>query len=427
MEGPPMTFVFHHGGMFKNSVEGDMIYEPDNTEVLMGVDGDTLDVFFVRGYYKELGYIEDGNCWWKAPGVPLSSGLRSLVTDADLVAMCKDCRRNQHVINIYLEHRISQPCIVDNMVEGVGNVEAESSKQQKSSQAKTTHSEPGKMATTSHRESKKQNHVPTKSFPQPSYQPNKPTMKSNFQPKIPAKRPNSQPSMKAHKPSQATTQPMKVPSQPMNPHSQPKKVTRQSSAVPPQPNTPSERANDSQGNSNKNKDGGSGCRQTRFGRHVKEVPIQEEDSNSHDSYESTEDELYRSPKVVGDDLYSSESDDETDNRNSGGRKDSKSEVREKHRPPKTRLADKEIETDDSSYEGSEDEQSSDSARPSKLQVIKAKARARSFPTLTASAPVAISAETINGTSSATAKKLTNFMTFVPNPGFKYPRRNDKPH
>ncbi|RYQ82781.1 hypothetical protein Ahy_B10g101349 [Arachis hypogaea] len=61
MEGPPMIFVFHHGGLFKKNVEGDMVYEPDNTEVLMGVEGDTLDVFFVRGYYRELGYIEAGN------------------------------------------------------------------------------------------------------------------------------------------------------------------------------------------------------------------------------------------------------------------------------------------------------------------------------------------------------------------------------
>ncbi|RYQ82777.1 hypothetical protein Ahy_B10g101343 [Arachis hypogaea] len=56
MEGPPMTFIFHHGGSFKNNEKGSRIYEPDNTEVLMGVDGDTLDVFFVKGYYKELGY-----------------------------------------------------------------------------------------------------------------------------------------------------------------------------------------------------------------------------------------------------------------------------------------------------------------------------------------------------------------------------------
>ncbi|QHO08438.1 uncharacterized protein DS421_14g472640 [Arachis hypogaea] len=38
---------------------------------------------------------------------------------------------------------------------------------------------------------------------------------------------------------------------------------------------------------------------------------------------------------------------------------------------------------------------------------------------------AISAETIKGTSSATAKKLANFMTFVPTLGFKPPRKTDK--
>ncbi|RYR48266.1 hypothetical protein Ahy_A07g034280 [Arachis hypogaea] len=59
------------------------------------------------------------------------------------------------------------------------------------------------------------------------------------------------------------------------------------------------------------------------------------------------------------------------------------------------------------------------------QVIKAKARTRSSPKPTAAAPVAISTETIKGTSSATVKKLANFMTFVPTPYFKHPRKNDK--
>ncbi|QHN96558.1 uncharacterized protein DS421_18g619570 [Arachis hypogaea] len=148
MEGPPMTFVFHHGGLFKKNAEEDMVYEPDNTEVLMGVEGDTLDVFFVRGYYRELGYIEAGNCWWKDPGVPLSSGLRSLVIDADLVAMCKDCRRNHNLINIYLENCISQPCIVDNIEEDLVNVEAERLKQRKYLEAKKCSSQPVKKSTT---------------------------------------------------------------------------------------------------------------------------------------------------------------------------------------------------------------------------------------------------------------------------------------
>ncbi|RYR14021.1 hypothetical protein Ahy_B04g070698 isoform B [Arachis hypogaea] len=70
-------------------------------------------------------------------------------------------------------------------------------------------------------------------------------------------------------------------------------------------------------------------------------------------------------------------------------------------------------------------QSKITARPPKLKVIKGKARLQSSPKPTVAAPVAISAETIKGTSSAIAKKLANFMTFVPTPGFKPPRKTDK--
>ncbi|KAL4293168.1 hypothetical protein AHAS_Ahas18G0101100 [Arachis hypogaea] len=66
------------------------------------------------------------------------------------------------------------------------------------------------------------------------------------------------------------------------------------------------------------------------------------------------------PKVVGDNLYSSDTDSDSGNRKRSGERDSRSEVREKQKPPKKRLGDKEIDTDDSNYEGSEDEQSSGS-------------------------------------------------------------------
>ncbi|RYR73802.1 hypothetical protein Ahy_A02g008306 [Arachis hypogaea] len=130
---------------------------------------------------------------------------------------------------------------------------------------------------------------------------------------------------------------MKTTSQPMKPNSKAKKTTY-----------------DANINSqwNKNKKCSNGCRLIRSGRQVKEAPIQKDDSDSHDSYESAEDELYRPPKVVGDNLYSSDSD--SDNLYS------KSDVREKHKLPKARLGNNEIDTDDSSYEGSEDEQSSNS-------------------------------------------------------------------
>ncbi|KAL4329937.1 hypothetical protein AHAS_Ahas13G0350000 [Arachis hypogaea] len=117
MENHPMTFVFHHGGKFKNDKGGSKIYEPDNTKVLAGVEGDTLDVFFVKGYYKELGYSEVEGCCWKVPGMSLEVGLRKLEVDADLLEMVKDCRMTHNSINIYFVHRVSEPHMVECMSE----------------------------------------------------------------------------------------------------------------------------------------------------------------------------------------------------------------------------------------------------------------------------------------------------------------------
>ncbi|RYR18867.1 hypothetical protein Ahy_B03g063477 isoform A [Arachis hypogaea] len=306
MEGPPMTFVFHHGGLFRTGEDGDMVYEHDNTEVLMGVEGDTLDVFFVRGYYKELGYIKAGNCWWKVLGVPIASGLKKLVTYADLIAMCKDCRRNQHLINLYFEDYISQPCVVDNIGEGVALLEAGSSKKKKfNSQAKMHHSQPVK--------------TPTVKDPQPKKPTSEPT-KAASQPISPILSPRSQPHSLSTKL-----------------HPQQTKTNNQGKTSPHHSKTSSQAAKNPE--SNNKKGNTSACRVTRSGRTVREGPIQDEDSDSHDSYESIEDELYKPPKWK--------------------RFTKKAEAKEKHRPLKSRLADKEIDTDDSSYEGFEDEESSD--------------------------------------------------------------------
>ena len=41
---------------FKKNDNGRLIYSPDSRTYLGDLDEDTLDVFFVRNYYKELGY-----------------------------------------------------------------------------------------------------------------------------------------------------------------------------------------------------------------------------------------------------------------------------------------------------------------------------------------------------------------------------------
>ncbi|XLR61944.1 hypothetical protein S83_012616 [Arachis hypogaea] len=64
------------------------------------------------------------------------------------------------------------------------------------------------------------------------------------------------------------------------------------------------------------------------------------------------------------------------------------------------------------------------ARPPKLHVKKRKVTIPTSPQSAAATTIPVSAETIKGTSSATAKKLASFMTIVPTPGFKHPRKKD---
>ncbi|XP_016167960.1 pollen-specific leucine-rich repeat extensin-like protein 1 [Arachis ipaensis] len=277
-----------------------------------------------------------------------------------------------------------------------------------------------------HPQPKKPSYEPTKAASQPS-RPKAQPSKPNPQPRKPSSQPSkpnqpfSQPTKPTHEASKTTCQPVKTPLQSTKLHPQQTKSNSQRKKVPHHSKTSSQPAKTPE--SNKKKGNTSACRVTRSGRTVREGPIQDEDSDSHDSYESTEDELYKPPKVVGDSLYSSESD--SDSGKGSQRKQKQAEAKEKHRPPKSRLADKEIDTDDSSYEGFEDEETDQLiGRPPKLQVIKRKARSISSPKHIATGSVAVSAETIKGTSSRTAKRLEKFMTFVPTPVFKAPRKND---
>ncbi|RYR37684.1 hypothetical protein Ahy_A09g042556 [Arachis hypogaea] len=273
--------------------------------------------------------------------------------------MCKDCRRNHHLINLYFEDCISQPCVVDNIGKGVALLEAGTSKKKKfSSQAKMHHSQPVKTPIVNHPQPKKPISEPTKAASQPSKpkaQPSKPT-KPTSQPSKP-KKPYSQPTKLTHQALKTTSHPIKTPLQSTKLHPQQTKTNNKETTAPHHSKTSSQPAKNP--DSDNKKGNTSACRVTRSGRTVREGPIQDEDYDSHDSYESTEDELYKPPKVLGDNLYSSESDSESGK--GSQRKQKQAEAKEKHRPPKSRLADKEIDTDDSSYEGFEDEESSESA------------------------------------------------------------------
>ncbi|RYR61936.1 hypothetical protein Ahy_A04g019204 isoform B [Arachis hypogaea] len=68
----------------------------------------------------------------------------------------------------------------------------------------------------------------------------------------------------------------------------------------------------------------------------------------------------------------------------------------------------------------QDPQGAKRGKPPILYVIKSNARLNA----STKSPVAISAETLKGTTSATAKKMQTFMTFVPTQGFKRPRKKE---
>ncbi|RYR04476.1 hypothetical protein Ahy_B06g084207 [Arachis hypogaea] len=376
MEGPLMTFVFHHGGKFKKDEGGYLYYEPDHTEVLMGVEADTLDVFFVRGYYVELGYAEARECWWKSPGVPLEYGLRRLATDDDLVAMVKDCRRNFNLINLYFEHGVSEPCVVDEQEEDVPKINPTQTKRHPSQPTKLpSHqkacsestkasaegsrlSQPSKLPS----QSKKFSTQSTKEPSQPSKLPTQPTKQLMQPTKEPTKPtgPSLKPTGPSAKPTRPTTKPSRPSSQPTKKSHEPVQTLSQQRKAYSQPTKPTPTTAQPKGKAKV-------TTTTRAGRHVKAVEV-EEDSDSHDSYESAEDSLYKPPRVLGDDESSSDSDDGVNST----RLNKKREVKEKHKPGKTRLAEKEIQTDDSSYEASESEDESDSIGHNKRSCAKKK-------------------------------------------------------
>ncbi|RYR07840.1 hypothetical protein Ahy_B05g075307 [Arachis hypogaea] len=314
MEGPPMTFVFHHGGKFKTNESGYLCYEPDNTEVLMGVEANTLDVFFVKGYYKELGYAEMNNCLWKVPGTLLDNGLRRLENDADLLALVKDYRRNHHFINIYFEHVVSKPHVVDCMSEDGDDV----------LQLPTIPELVEKINKDHNDAIQKEPKLSTPSYPHLS----------------PLLSPHLSPHLKPHL-SQLLS-PLLSPhlsplfNPPLNPHAA--KISSKA--------TTADKINKKV----------KATTSTRSGRQVKATPV-DNDSDSHDSYESAEDSLYKPPKVAGDSIYSNDSDSGVDGVESSRTK--KVDHREKHRPAADRTRDKAIDTDDSSYEDIESDECSD--------------------------------------------------------------------
>ncbi|RYR23413.1 hypothetical protein Ahy_B03g068649 [Arachis hypogaea] len=108
-----ITIVCHHGGSFVRSEEGVVSYTRDHISEIPKVDPDRLDVFFIKNYYKELGYDKAEHCWWLVPKRPLETGLRELNSDAELLEMCFLAENNNGEVHVYYEHGVSIPMYLE--------------------------------------------------------------------------------------------------------------------------------------------------------------------------------------------------------------------------------------------------------------------------------------------------------------------------
>ncbi|XP_057720209.1 photosystem II CP43 reaction center protein-like [Arachis stenosperma] len=80
-----LDIMFYHGGTFKKNDDGIL----------------------------ELGYDKVVECWWLVRGRSLEVGLRALTSDDELREMCFHAKKNDGVVDVYFEHGISTPELLE--------------------------------------------------------------------------------------------------------------------------------------------------------------------------------------------------------------------------------------------------------------------------------------------------------------------------
>ncbi|MED6182502.1 hypothetical protein PIB30_028995 [Stylosanthes scabra] len=104
-----IAFVYHHIGKLVTKNDDEVVHEMGGITEQPNQEVDTLDVFAIRNFHKDIGYDQIEECYWLVPGRPLSIGLMVLDTDAEMKEMCFYAERNRRKIHIYYEHGVSVP------------------------------------------------------------------------------------------------------------------------------------------------------------------------------------------------------------------------------------------------------------------------------------------------------------------------------
>ncbi|RYR50970.1 hypothetical protein Ahy_A06g026031 [Arachis hypogaea] len=109
-----ITLVYHHGGRLERNRKGVTVYSGGQVSLIPRVNVDTLNLFFMEGLFKDLGYIQWKNFYWGKPDAGGGVALKLLRLDRDVVNMYEDAIRNDdRVVHVYWEHTVDTPVEVE--------------------------------------------------------------------------------------------------------------------------------------------------------------------------------------------------------------------------------------------------------------------------------------------------------------------------
>ncbi|RYR53431.1 hypothetical protein Ahy_A06g028542 [Arachis hypogaea] len=108
-----ITLRINHRGWFERGLCGKVSYVDGEVTMIERVNVDTLNGFFISDLLKDIGYTSVINFFWLEPGKELDDGLRDLRVDMDTIRMYEAAVKNGNKINVYTEHPVDQPVLVE--------------------------------------------------------------------------------------------------------------------------------------------------------------------------------------------------------------------------------------------------------------------------------------------------------------------------
>ncbi|RYR44834.1 hypothetical protein Ahy_A08g041109 [Arachis hypogaea] len=108
-----ITLCINHRGQFERGLCGKVSYVGGEVTEIERVNVDTLNGFFVSDLLKDIGCTFVTNFFWLVPGKELDDGLSDLRVDMDIVRMYETTVKNSNRINVYTEHPVDEPMLVE--------------------------------------------------------------------------------------------------------------------------------------------------------------------------------------------------------------------------------------------------------------------------------------------------------------------------